>query len=341
MREVGPLWKSPSLLSPQEKMDAVFLIKETILYYLRRQFDMKSIWLLFSLICVQATFGSDEEKIVGGQEANAKAYPWEVSLGNLMNVPSRRSRREQQSKEIKLDAHFCDGVLIHKRFVLTAAHCLIPYMDDGHFDAPAFGAGIGGRDLIEMYDDGRFPIIRAIIPSGYDATDGASPYDIALLQLESSVDSTPLACLSKRQRRPHHHLLHHFRHRPPLKAVGWGNTQPMIVNLYTHEMTGLAPSATLKEAWMMDVSRAAPSCATRPDLLCVSPVTQGDAICLGDSGGALLSSSETVVGIASFGIGRNLGNNKYSTCEGDAVYTHVPDYIEWIETEINSTLCTR
>lgn len=313
------------------------------MYNVCRHPFMNSICLLLFLICLLPVAHSfrlsgDEEKIVGGKEAK-KAYPWEVSLGNLMNVPSSRSRREQQSKDIKLDAHFCDGVLIHEQFVLTAAHCLIPYMDDKQFDAPAFGAGVEGRNLIEMYDNGRVPIIRAIIPSGYDASDGASPYDIALLQLESSMDSTPLACLSKRRRRRRWH--HHHQYSGPLKAIGWGNTHPVVVNLYTNEMTGLAPSKTLKEAWMTDVSRAAPSCATRPDLVCVSPVTQGDAICLGDSGGALLSSSETVVGIASFGMGRNVGSNKYATCEGDAVYTHVPDYIEWIKSEINSTLCTR
>jgi len=57
-------------------------------------------------VCGQAPFNN---KIVGGQDATAGSWPWQVSI---------------QSDS---GGHFCGGSLINKDWVLSAAHCFQRY----------------------------------------------------------------------------------------------------------------------------------------------------------------------------------------------------------------------
>ncbi len=61
-----------------------------------------------SSVCGRAPLNN---KIVGGGDANAGAWPWQVSIHSLTT------------------GHFCGGSLINKDWVLSAAHCFQQYVE--------------------------------------------------------------------------------------------------------------------------------------------------------------------------------------------------------------------
>lgn len=52
------------------------------------------------------------KRIVGGTEAKFGQFPWEVSLRRIVGF---------------ISSHRCGAVLVHPRWVLTAAHCASEY----------------------------------------------------------------------------------------------------------------------------------------------------------------------------------------------------------------------
>jgi secreted trypsin-like serine protease len=73
---------------------------------------------LLNTISTAVPLTNDQEKIVGGKQVvNSAAYPWEVSLGDMVGVPADKKDRMAKSEDTKKSAHFCGGVLIHKEWV--------------------------------------------------------------------------------------------------------------------------------------------------------------------------------------------------------------------------------
>ena len=97
-------------------------------------------------------------RIVGGMEAEARAWPWQVAL-----ISSRESYIDQ----------FCGGSVIHERWVLTAAHCV----DGASSDDVQVLAGT--HDL----DEGGRRIDVEAIRMHRDYRDDTLENDIALLKL--------------------------------------------------------------------------------------------------------------------------------------------------------------
>jgi secreted trypsin-like serine protease len=197
--------------------------------------------------------------------------------------------------------------------------------------AATIGAGFG-TDLVEMYDTGRIVASKVIIKANYDSTEPTSKEDIALVKLSQPVATPHLACLAGTDPAP-----------SEMTVIGWGNVKPLVYDSAKNEWSGVEAPRSLKEAAVKDVTSSRDYCQKRPDLICIEGVKKGDASCKGDSGGSLVSSSNVVIGLTSFGGAAAVPgkNHFYQTCNGDAAYTRLAANIAWIEKNIGAKVCVK
>ncbi|XP_063071405.1 elastase-1-like [Engraulis encrasicolus] len=232
--------------------------------------------------------------VVGGSEAHANAWPWQVSL---------------QVKYGSYYYHICGGSLIRKGWVLTAAHCV---------DSPqTWQVVLGEHDLnSESGREQNIAVSRAILHPKWDTQNVAGGYDIALLQLSEPATLNNYVQLAKLppsgKRLSHNH---------PCYVTGWGRT-----------VTGGDSSPVLKQAYLPVVSM--PTCtkddwwgATVTRKMVCAGGNGRDSGCQGDSGGPLNCrecDKWYVNGIVSFGSGHCNEKQK------PTVFTRVSYYIKWI-----------
>ena len=74
-----------------------------------------------------------------------------------------------------------------------------------------------------------------------------------------------------------------------LEASGWGSTRRTYKWLLGSRLRGVVVSRYLKKASFKHVKEKDRNkdCKNRNDLICIKPITKGDSICNGDSGGPL------------------------------------------------------
>ncbi|XP_066288599.1 trypsin-2-like isoform X2 [Branchiostoma lanceolatum] len=103
---------------------------------------------------------NSDGRIVGGSDANHGAWPWQVSLRSFPYGLF----------------HFCGGALIHRKWVLTAAHCV----SDGDKPYVTFGeTRLSGDDGSER----TIKTKKVFIHPSYSGDE----YDVALLKLKEKV----------------------------------------------------------------------------------------------------------------------------------------------------------
>jgi secreted trypsin-like serine protease len=263
---------------------------------------------------VESTTASTPEAIIGGSNAVAGGHPWIVFLYN--NGP---------------DATTCAGTLIHKDWVVTAAHCVDGgpgadgevepddvFMYLGEFDRSGFGApGEGGN-----WEQGKFAS-EVHIHHGYDPAASVPRHDIALVKLGTSalinarVKTIPLATATINS--------------GTAIAAGWGATAPLNPideDALSSDILQRA-SLTVRPVATCNASEVGSIRQLFSDEMCAGDSDNSPGTCKGDSGGPLIRAKSgggyELIGVTSWG-------SLY--CTDYNVFSRVSSHLSWIRSYV-------
>ncbi|XP_063220612.1 proclotting enzyme-like [Bacillus rossius redtenbacheri] len=235
----------------------------------------------------------DQERIVGGQNADLGEWPWIVALFNG-------------------GRQFCGGSLVDKTHILTAAHC-VAHMSS--WDVARVTVRLGDHNIKTNSEVRHIEkkVKRVVRHRGFDSRTLYN--DVAILTLDSAVPFSKQVhpiCL------PRGNSLYAGK---TATVIGWGSLresgpQPAVLQEVN------IPVWTNSEC-KAKYGNAAPGGIVE-HFLCAGQA--GRDSCSGDSGGPLMVNSGgkwTQVGVVSWGIG--CGKGQYP-----GVYTRVTHFMPWI-----------
>uniref|UniRef100_A0A8B9Z0S4 pancreatic elastase n=1 Tax=Buteo japonicus TaxID=224669 RepID=A0A8B9Z0S4_9AVES len=238
---------------------------------------------------------NDMQRVVGGTEARAHAWPSQISLQSYSNGKWH---------------HTCGGSLIQRNWVMTAAHCVD---SNWNFRVVAGDHNLYRSDGSEQF----FSLSKIIIHPSWNRDKVSGGYDIALLRLSSYATLNSYVQLAVLP--PEGSIL---PDNYPCYVTGWGRTNNGQL------------SSVLLQAYLPVVdhqicsSRSYWGSTVKKTMVCAG----GDGIrsgCKGDSGGPLnceVNGRYQVHGVASFVYKKDC-NTKYKP----TVFTRVSAYISWMK----------
>ncbi|XP_041952915.1 chymotrypsin-like elastase family member 2A isoform X2 [Alosa sapidissima] len=248
--------------------------------------------------CGLPTFPPVVTRVVGGVDARAHSWPWQISLQYTRNGNWY---------------HTCGGTLISADWVLTAAHCIS--------SSNTYRVALGKHDLTVTEEAAQFINAAKIIEhENYNIL--LSRNDIALIKLQTPVTVSHTimpACLPDAG----HVLDHDF----PCYVTGWGRlwTDGPGADVLQQALLPVVDHATCSQSdWW--------SVLATDDMVCAGGDGQV-AGCNGDSGGPLNCQSPDgsweVHGVVSFGSGTGCNVHQKPT-----VFMQVSSYIDWINATV-------
>ncbi|KAK6636278.1 hypothetical protein RUM43_009937 [Polyplax serrata] len=237
--------------------------------------------------------------IIGGTVSPNGSFPFAVSI-----------------RSAETNSTFCGGALIHRRFILTAAHCVGGFLRE-------IIIGVGSVHLSEqtlVYPEDVY------VHEDFNPEDGRFDADIAILKLEEPVTLSPTLQIID-------FSYHKDMDNKNVTAMGWGiytdgdedERSPVLLHL---NRTVISNDECYK---LMEPNKQG---MLGPRNICING-TEKSGLCFADSGSPLLyveDGKQYTVGIVSWGVPCAAGFPD--------VFVRVSPFADWIETTILESLET-
>lgn len=245
-------------------------------------------------------------KIVGGDEAEAHEFPYQISLQWNFN------------DGVTEGFHFCGGSVLNENYVLTAGHCKTSYSNDGFIEVVAAEHDTSVHEGSEQ----RRLVERFSVHEGYDAIQGVAPNDIAVIRVDKPFqlnDKVKAVQLPKQ--------LEQFE--GDVTLSGWGSMSTTFTPEYPDVLRKvdlpLVPYNKCHALWDFESVLVESN-------VCAGPIDGSKSACSADSGGPLVKQSGdgevTQVGVVSWGA-VPCGAPRRPT-----VFAGVAHYVDWIEQQL-------
>ncbi|GAB6058067.1 serine protease [Desulfonatronum parangueonense] len=248
----------------------------------------------------------DLGKILGGQRADIRTWPWTVAVAHAGVADAFR-------------AHFCGGTLISGRWVVTAAHCLTDSAGNLKF-RPGDLHVVTGRSNLRSEGGDRIPVSGLVVHPGYNPESNDS--DLALLQLaRDPAEGTIWSVLPVIQTNDPAGLTAAGN---PSWVTGWGALGPQgpfPQDLYQAQIPLVSQTALI-------LAYPPPFFSITGNMIGAGPGDGRVDTCQGDSGGPLMvrdgSGNYVLAGVTSWGL-------RCGTPGIYGVYVRLANYCGWIK----------
>ncbi|XP_029167237.1 protein masquerade isoform X2 [Nylanderia fulva] len=247
---------------------------------------------------IQARSSERVARVVGGEDADANEWCWQVALINSLNQ------------------YLCGGALIGTQWVLTAAHCVTNIVRSGD----AIYVRVGDHDLTRKYGSPGAQTLRvATTYIHHNHNSQTLDNDIALLKLHGQTelkDGVCLVCLPARG------VSHTAGKRCTVTGYGYmGEAGPIPLRVREAEIPIVSDAECIRK-----VNAVTEKIFILPASSFCAGGEQGNDACQGDGGGPLVCQDDgfyELVGLVSWGFGCGRQNVP-------GVYVKVSSYIGWI-----------